>query len=99
MIMRQCKVCKKFKKFADMAYNRCVYTGHKKILNKCNICLQHERRNKKVVNPDSQIKPSVYVEEEAFFEDDPRALKEQQNEVGKVIHKGTEYPKGKVEYD
>ena len=49
MIMRQCKVCKKFKKFADMAYNRCVYTGQKKILNKCNICLQHERRNKKVV--------------------------------------------------
>ena len=97
MIMRQCKVCKKFKKFADMAYNRCVYTGHKKILNKCNICLQHERRNKKVVNPDSQIKPSVYVEEEAFFEDDPKALRE--IEPGRYIRQGTILPKGKVEYD
>ena len=28
------------------------------------------------------MKPSVYVEEEAFFEDDPRALKE--NDVGRV---------------
>ncbi len=80
-----------------MAYNRCVYTGHKKILNKCNICLQHERRNKKVVNPDSQIKPSVYVEEEAFFEDDPRALRE--TEPGRYIRQGTILPKGKVEYD
>ena len=28
------------------------------------------------------MKPSVYIEEEAFFEDDPRALKE--NDVGRV---------------
>ena len=80
-----------------MAYNRCVYTGHKKILNKCNICLQHERRNKKVVNPDSQIKQSVYEEEEAFFEDDPKALKE--TEPGRYIRQSTILPKGKVEYD
>ena len=99
MLKRKCNVCGLFKKLADMTFNRCVYTGQKKILNKCNMCLQEEIRANKNVNKDSQLKPSVYVEEEAFFEDDPRAIKEQQNEVGKVIHKGTVYPKGKFDYD
>lgn len=42
------------------------------------------------------FKPSVYVEEEAFFEDDPRALKEKdyRRHIPNVTHVRT-----KVEYD
>ncbi len=53
---------------------------------RCENCKRYKLKQKRKIVQEGW-KESVYVEEEAFFEDDPRALKE--NDVGRVCRNPT----------
>ena len=94
--MKQCKKCNVIKHNSLFGHYRCQVSDVKKIRNVCKRCLANKAKITRTfkINKDD-FKPGEYDPAEHWFEDDPRALKE--NDVGKVPHIQTHLPRAWID--
>ena len=93
--MKQCKNCNVIKHNSLFGHYRCQVSDVKKIRNVCKRCLAYKAKLKRNGVEESDLKPGEYDPAEHWFEDDPRALKE--NDVGKVPHIETHVPRAWID--
>jgi hypothetical protein len=94
--MKQCKNCNVTKNSVFFGLYRDQFTNDQKVKNVCKKCIAEEAKARRTFKiPKEDFKEGEYDPDEHWFEDDPRAVRE--NDVGKASHAPTHLPRAWID--